>query len=92
MKVRASGGAPGENGQLTEMICTLDQEFLDSLADDLNIPHALAAIFRFIRQANPIIDRTGVSGSQKLQILEIFHRADSILGFFRPEFTSAQPD
>ena len=82
VKVRASAGPIGENGHLSEMLCTLDQEFLDSLADDLNLPHALAAIFRFIRQANPIIDQTGVSSSQKLQILEIFHRANSILGFF----------
>ncbi len=82
VKVRASADPIGENAQLSEMICTLDREFLDSLADDLNLPHALAAIFRFIRQANPIIDQTGVNSSQKLQVLEIFHRADSILGFF----------
>jgi cysteinyl-tRNA synthetase len=82
VKVRALEDPVGENAQLAEMICTLDREFLDSLADDLNLPHALAAIFRFIRQANPIIDRTGVSSSQKLQILEIFDRADAILGFF----------
>jgi cysteinyl-tRNA synthetase len=82
VKVRALEDPVGENAQLSDMICTLDREFLDSLADDLNLPHALAAMFRFIRQANPIIDRTGVSSSQKLQILEIFQRADSILGFF----------
>lgn len=82
LKVRASDGSAGENGKLSDMICTLDQKFLDSLADDLNIPRALAAIFSFIRQANPIIDQTAVSGSQKLQVLEIFNRANSILGFF----------
>jgi cysteinyl-tRNA synthetase len=82
VKVRAFEDPVGENAQLAEMICILEQEFLDSLADDLNLPHALAAIFRFIRQVNPIIDRTGVSSSQKLQILEIFHLANSILGFF----------
>jgi cysteinyl-tRNA synthetase len=82
IKVRASEDSIGENAQLSEMICILDQEFLDSLADDLNLPHALAAIFRFIRQANPIIDGTGVCSSQKLQILDIFRLADSILGFF----------
>ncbi|HYA42962.1 MAG TPA: pyridoxal-phosphate dependent enzyme, partial [Syntrophobacteraceae bacterium] len=82
MKVRACGGAAGENDQISEMTCIFDQEFLDSLADDLNIPHALAAIFRFIRTVNPIIDRTGLSSSQKHQMLEIFHRANSILGFF----------
>jgi cysteinyl-tRNA synthetase len=82
VKVRAFEDPVGENAQLSEMICTLDRQFLDSLADDLNLPNALAAIFRFIRQANPIIDRTGVSSSQRLQVLEIFHLADSILGFF----------
>ena len=82
VKVRASGGPAGENAQLCEMICILDQEFMDSLADDLNIPRSLAAIFSFIRRANPIIDRIGVNGSQKQQILEIFNRANSILGFF----------
>jgi cysteinyl-tRNA synthetase len=64
------------------MTCTLEQGFLDSLADDLNVPRALAAIFRFIRQANPIIGQAGMEHSQKLWILEIFNRANSILGFF----------
>jgi len=70
------------NEQLAEMTCALEQEFLDSLADDLNVPRALASIFRFIRQANPTIDKAGVGRSQKQQILETFHRANSILGFF----------
>ena len=72
MKVRASNGPEPENGKLSDMICALEQEFLDSLADDLNIPRALAAIFSFIRLANPMIDQSGVSRSQKLQVLEIF--------------------
>ena len=82
VKVRASDGPVGENKPLSEMICTLEQEFLDSLADDLNVPRALAAIFRFIRLANPIIGKTGVGQPQKQHILEIFNRANSILGFF----------
>jgi cysteinyl-tRNA synthetase len=82
VKVRASDGPVEENRALSEMTCTLEQEFLDSLADDLNVPRALAAIFRFIRLANPIIGKTGVGQPQKLHILEIFKRADSILGFF----------
>jgi cysteinyl-tRNA synthetase len=82
VKVRASEGPPGENRLLCDMICTLEQEFLDSLADDLNVPRALAAIFRFIRQANPIIGQAGVDQPQRLQILENFNRANSILGFF----------
>ncbi len=82
VKVRACDGQGPENDQLSKMICTFDQEFLDSLADDLNIPRALAVIFSFIRHANPVIDKAGIGGSQQLQVLEIFHRANSILGFF----------
>ncbi|MHC1726296.1 MAG: cysteine synthase [Syntrophobacteraceae bacterium] len=82
MKVRAVGGPNGENDSLSEMAYTLDQEFMDSLADDLNIPHAMAAVFRFIRQANPLLDQYGAGPSQTSQILEVFRKADSILGFF----------
>ena len=82
VKVRAAGESVDDNEQLSKMICRLDQEFLDSLEDDLNVPRALASIFRFIRQANPTIDKAGVGRSQKQQILETFHRANSILGFF----------
>lgn len=82
VKVRASEGPSGENGQLSEMACTLEEEFLDSLADDLNVPRALAAIFRFIRQANPQIGQGGMCLPEKLLILEMFNRINSILGFF----------
>jgi cysteinyl-tRNA synthetase len=92
VKIRASDGPVGENSQLSEMTCTLEQDFLDSLADDLNVPRALAAIFSFIRQANPIIGQTGVGHSQKLQILEIFNRASSILGFFDLSSRLLSPD
>ncbi len=82
VKVRACDGQGAENDQLSKLICSFEQEFLDSLADDLNIPRALAVIFSFIRHANPVIDLAGISDSQQLQVLEIFHRANSILGFF----------
>ncbi len=82
MKVRATGGTDGDGSQLSQMAFALEEEFLNSLADDLNVPRALAAIFRFIRQANPILDRSGASPSQKTTILEFFRKADSILGVF----------
>ncbi|MCE5336010.1 MAG: cysteine synthase [Desulfobacteraceae bacterium] len=82
MKVRASSGMDGNNNQLSQLAFSLEEEFLQSLADDLNVPRALAAIFRFIRQANPLIDNYGAGPSQKANILEIFRKADSILGVF----------
>ena len=59
----------------------MDQEFLDSLADDLNLPRLLPPI-GVVRVVNPILDQRGVSSLQKRQILEVFDRANSILGFF----------
>ncbi len=85
-KVKAARDAdemdsPAET-KLFEMAYSLEQEFLDALADDLNVPHALAAVFRFIRQANPVLDQSGAGQDKKRQILEVFTKMDEILGVF----------
>lgn len=83
-KVRTSNSVEVEDSPLSEMVYSLDQEFLAALADDLNIPHALASIFRFIRHSNPIFDRYGAGMAQKRQIMEVFSKTDEILGVFDP--------
>ncbi|MFP5213318.1 MAG: cysteine synthase [Acidobacteriota bacterium] len=74
--------AERENTLLAEMIFALEQNFFDALADDLNMPKALADLFRFVRQANPVIDREGLSEGQRGQILDVLQRLNSILGVF----------
>ncbi|MFZ2445624.1 MAG: cysteine synthase [Syntrophobacteraceae bacterium] len=81
-KVRTLRGPEQEDSPLSEMAYTLDREFLDALADDLNVPRALASAFKFIRRANPVLDRYGAGPAQKRQIVEVFRRADDILGIF----------
>ncbi len=92
MKIRALNGSNGENGQLSELAYSLEQEFLDALADDLNVPRALAGIFRFIRQANPLLDQLGADPSQRRQILEVFRKADAVLGVFDMNSRPLAPD
>ncbi len=74
-----------ENRDLPEMIYALEQAFLDALADDLNIPAALAALFRFVRQANPIFDLGDFSEAQRKQILDVLKKLNGLVGVLDTE-------
>jgi cysteinyl-tRNA synthetase len=60
------------------------EEFSSSLADDLNISGALAAVFDFVRAANIAIDR-GVSRQQKDSIEGLMAEFDAVVGTLRGE-------
>jgi cysteinyl-tRNA synthetase len=68
--------------ELSEQLYALEQGFFAALSEDLNMPKAVAGLFKFIRQVNPIVDRNEMSVSQKEQILEAFKKLDAILGIF----------
>ena len=68
--------------ELSEQLYALEQGFFAALSEDLNMPRAVAGLFKFIRQVNPIMDRNEMSVSQKEQILEVFKKLDAILGIF----------
>jgi cysteinyl-tRNA synthetase len=67
---------------LPEKVFTLEQQFFDALADDLNMPNALAAVFKFIRQVNPFLDRGELSEGERRQILETLRKVNEVLGIF----------
>ncbi len=71
-----------EHKLLPEMIYTLEHGFFDALSDDLNMPQALAALFKFVRQLNPILDKGELNEAQRTQVLDTFHRLNTILGVF----------
>ncbi|MCU0572745.1 MAG: cysteine synthase [Syntrophobacteraceae bacterium] len=71
-----------ENKSIPEMIFALEQSFFDALADDLNMPRALAALYRFIRQVHPVLDGARFDESQRSQILESLEKLNLILGVF----------
>ncbi len=54
--------------------------FANSLADDLNISQALAAIFDLIREVNTLIDQHQLSKPEADRVLEFLKASNSVLG------------
>ena len=74
-----------ENRVIPEMTYALEQSVLDAMADDLNMPLALAALFRFVRQANPILDRGDFNEAQRKQVLDVLKKLNTLMGVFDME-------
>ncbi|GAB4225805.1 MAG: cysteine--tRNA ligase [Chlamydiales bacterium] len=55
------------------------KSFSDSLADDLNISEALAAIFDFIREVNALSDQQSIGSSNAKQVLDFLKHCDTVL-------------
>lgn len=77
---------------LPELLYAFEQGFFDALKDDLNVPRGLAALFRLIRQVNPILDEGGFSEPQRLRMLEVLGRVDGILGILDLEAGALTPE
>ncbi len=56
--------------------------FKESLADDLNISNALAALFDFIRKINSYCDLGKIGKKQAEEILNYFQKLDLVLSIF----------
>lgn len=56
------------------------EEFLDSLADDLNISKFLASVFELVKDSNQYLDQNSPNENDILKRLELFYKIDSILG------------
>jgi cysteinyl-tRNA synthetase len=48
--------------------------------DDLNTPRALTAVFRFVRDANALLDANRVDREGAQSILDALKRVDTVLG------------
>jgi len=70
----------------------LRHRFDEAMDDDLNIASALAALFRFMREINRIMDRRGIALPDKEKIFESLKRIDSVLGVLvlQPEGADAE--
>jgi len=67
---------------LPEWVFALEQSFFTALADDLNTPQALAALFKFIRRVNPVLDRGALPEAQRDLLLNAMKRLNAVLGLF----------
>ncbi len=81
-RVHSTPGKDRENKALPELVYTFEHAFFDALADDLNVPAALAAFFRFVREVNPIIHKGRWTEDQRRQVLDVLQKVNSVLGVF----------
>jgi cysteinyl-tRNA synthetase len=63
--------------------------FDQAMDDDLNTPEALAALFRFQREVNVLIDSKRLSRGDYELLTEALERVDEVLGVIRPARASA---
>jgi len=93
-RLQQTRGQGKEHKLIPEMIYGLEQNFLEAMGDDLNMPNSLAALFKFIRQVNPLLDSGGLNQEQRLQVIESIQKMNKILGVFDLELQplSAEED
>ncbi|MBF0523614.1 MAG: cysteine--tRNA ligase [Deltaproteobacteria bacterium] len=92
--IRRLGFAPlGERAaELDQMIYDVKTQFTQHMDDDLNISGALAALFRFIRQANPLITKGKLDQVGRDRVLELLQGFDTVLRVMEFENAELSPD
>ncbi|GLI34229.1 cysteine synthase [Desulforhabdus amnigena] len=81
-RVKYSQAGGEEHKLIPEILYALEHDFFDALADDLNMPNAIAGLFKFIRQINPILEQSQFSEAQRKQIMDVLQNLNGILGVF----------
>ncbi len=75
---------PGKpHPEVTAYVSAMEDHFFAAMDDDLNVSKAMSAIYRFIKQTNPILHVNHLDGDQKKYILESLGQINKILQIFR---------
>lgn len=69
-----------EQASLIKLLEDTEKAFMSSLADDLNISSALAALFDLVHEVNVLIDDKKVSKAQAGKVIDFLKRIDQALG------------
>ncbi len=72
--------AGASNGDLVQAIGAFEDAFAAGLADDLNLPVALAALFGFVKEVNKATEAGKLGVGDRQRVLEALERADGVLG------------
>ncbi|MBH59038.1 MAG: cysteine--tRNA ligase [Thaumarchaeota archaeon] len=70
----------GTNTEISIATKESKKAFEEALDDDLDMPKALASIFKFIRNINKYLETKQVSEENKSEIIDYFETIDKILG------------
>jgi len=76
--------------EIDQLVYDIKQGLIHAMDDDLNMPHAIAAVFKAVRQINRLIDTRQLDAAGAGKILESFRDIDQVLKIF--DFSPAQVD
>ena len=91
-KVLNAPAGEQESQTLPELVYTMEQGFFGALSDDLNVPNALAWIFKSIRKIKPILDMADFVESQRTLILDVLKKINIVLGVFDLDLQRLGPE
>ncbi len=75
---------PGKpHPEVTAFVSAMEEQFFEAMDDDLNVSKGMGAIYKFIKQVNPILHVNHLDGDQKRYILESLRKINEILQIFR---------
>jgi len=74
----AAGGESGDDEGIQKIVDAYGTAFDDAIADDLNIPQAMAALFDCIRDINRLLDQKSVGSTAIERVLDLFRAWDTI--------------
>lgn len=69
--------------EVAAFVSAMEEQFFRAMDDDLNVSKAMAAIYRFIKKVNPILQINHLDHDQKNYILDSLRRMDKVLQIFR---------
>ncbi|RLC22797.1 MAG: cysteine--tRNA ligase [Deltaproteobacteria bacterium] len=75
--------------EMDQIIYDLRKQSVESMDDDFNVSAALAALFRFIRRINRIMDHGGLSPDDRDKVLKVLGDVNSVLGVMILEIPEA---
>lgn len=84
---------PGKpHPEVAAFVSAMEEQFYEALDDDLNVSKAMAAIYNFIKRANPILQVNNLDRDQKEYILESLKKLDEVLNIFRLQGCPLKPE
>jgi cysteinyl-tRNA synthetase len=72
----------GPEGCISDLLAQFDHRFRRSLADDINISAALAALFDLVRELNILCDSNALNQSEAQKALNLLKTWNSVLAIF----------
>ena len=83
-RLLAATELPQESGLLEPAVATLRRGFAAALADDLNVPAALAALFVFVKEVNVRIEQRELGQGDRGRVLAALDDVDRVLAVLDP--------